>query len=389
MDLQKAKFAAWPRETGRFGIRNHVVAISSVSCANFAVEQLARRCDGLIPITHQHGCTHLGDDRQQVLRTLAGTAGNPNVGAVLIIGLGCESTTAGQIAEIVATENRMVDTLVIQQAGSVEDLLDRAERIVGRMRDFAASLERIEVGPEALTIGLECGGSDPFSGITANPTVGLATDALVDAGATVILSETTEMIGAEDALLPRIERQEDRDKLLGWIARYLDQARVQGCDLRGVNPTPGNIRAGLSSIEEKSLGCICKGGSKPIVEVIDYAERPGRTGLVLMNTPGNDPESITGMVAGGANCVLFTTGVGTPLGNPVAPVIKIASNSPMASRMASYIDLDAGRIIGGAAPQAVADELLEILLAVAAGQLTLSERNGCREFAINRIGATY
>jgi altronate dehydratase large subunit len=240
-----------------------------------------------------------------------------------------------------------------------------------------------------MTIGLECGGSDPFSGITANPTVGRACDALVGAGATVILSETTEMIGAEDALLPRIEDPADREKLEAWIAGYLDKARAQGCDLRGVNPTPGNIRAGLSSIEEKSLGCVCKSGTSPIVQVLDYAEAPSRSGLVLMNTPGNDPESITGMVAGGANLVLFTTGVGTPLGSPVAPVIKIASNSAMAARMTDYIDLDAGRIIDGAAPEAVAEELLEAIAATAAGGQTCSERNRCREFAINRIGATY
>ncbi len=197
------------------------------------------------------------------------------------------------------------------------------------------------------------------------------------------------MIGAEAALTPRIAAPAAREKLLACIGRYTAAARRQGCDLRGVNPTPGNIRAGLSSIEEKSLGCVVKGGTGPIREVLDYAAAPGGRGLVVMDTPGNDPESITGMVAGGATLVLFTTGVGTPLGNPVAPVIKISSNSALAERMSDYVDLDAGRIIDGFPLEDVADELWNLLLATATDHPTAAERNGCREFAINRIGPTY
>ena len=202
----QSRILGWPRQSGRVGIRNHVVVLASVSCANFAVERLAAACPFAIPITHQHGCTHLGDDRQQVLRTLQGTADNPNVAGVLIIGLGCESTPADEIAAGVAAEGRMVRTLVIQEAGTIEQMLSQGRAMLEQMRAFAAAQQPVEAPLGALVVGLECGGSDPFSGITANPVVGLASDALVDAGATVILSETTEMIGAEDALLPRVER---------------------------------------------------------------------------------------------------------------------------------------------------------------------------------------
>ncbi|MFP4107327.1 MAG: UxaA family hydrolase [Phycisphaerae bacterium] len=379
----------YPREDGVFGIRNHVLVISSVSCANYLVEQVGRAEPDVVTVTHQHGCTHLGDDREQVLRTLAGTCGNPNVGAVLIVGLGCESTSAADIAELVPTENRMVRTLVIQDVGNAEKLFRQAMGHIAEMKQFVAAQKAVQCGISALTVGLECGGSDPFSGITANPMVGLVSDRLVDAGATVILSEVPEMIGTQDALAPRIPDENVRADLFGRIDRYIQAAMDQGCDLIGVNPTPGNIRAGLSSIEEKSLGCICKGGSSDIVEVLDYAQAPSKKGLVVMDTPGNDPESITGMVAGGATLVLFTTGVGTPLGNPVAPVVKISSNTAMYERMADFIDVDAGQIIDGRPMDALAEATFGFLVGVCNGTLTAAEKHGCHEFAVNRIGVTF
>ncbi|MFP4052732.1 MAG: UxaA family hydrolase [Phycisphaerae bacterium] len=387
--MSEPTIRAWPRGEGRWGIRNHVLVVSTVCCANFAVERIAKADPAVVPVTHQHGCTHLGDDRQQVLRTLAGTCENPNVAGVLLVGLGCESISVADITACVATDGRMVRSLVIQEAGTVEQLLAAAADHLEEMKRFAASQEPQSRPVGDLVIGLECGGSDPFSGITANPAVGVVSDRLVAAGGTVMLSETPEMIGAEDALTPRIADAAAREKLLACIGRYTAAARRQGCDLRGVNPTPGNIRAGLSSIEEKSLGCVVKGGTSPIREVLDYAAAPSVSGLVVMDTPGNDPESITGMVAGGATLVLFTTGVGTPLGNPVAPVIKISSNSALAGRMSDYVDLDAGRIIDGVPLEEVAEDLWSLLLKTAGGQQTAAERNGCREFAINRIGPTY
>lgn len=377
------------RGDGSYGVRNHVIVLSCVSCANSIVEQLAAADRDVVPITHQHGCTHLGDDREQVLRTLAGTCANANVGAALLVGLGCESTGAADVAERVPTEGRMVRTLVIQDLGRRRRILEAGLAALREMKQFVAAQEAQAVDISHLTVGLECGGSDPFSGITANPAVGLVSDRLVGLAATVILSETPEMIGAEGALAGRLPDESVKRDLFARIAAYVGTAKKQGTDLRGVNPTPGNIRAGLSSIEEKSLGCIVKGGHTDIGEVVGYACRPTRKGLVVMDTPGNDPESITGMVAGGAQVVLFTTGVGTPLGNPIAPVVKICSNSRTYGKLSDFIDVNAGKVIEGAKIEAVAEEIFDLLVRVCSGERTAAEVNGCREFAINRIGATF
>jgi len=383
------KIQGYRRGDGRFGVRNHVIAMSTVACASSIVEQIAAGDAGVVPITHQHGCTLLGDDREQVVRTLAGICGNPNVGGVLLVGLGCEAVTVGDVAERVQGAGRMVRTRVIQEIGERSRLMELAAADLAEIKGFVAAQQAEEADLSQLTVGLECGGSDPFSGITANPAVGLVSDRLVEAGATVILSETPEMIGAEAVLAGRIPDEGVRRALFDRIAFYVRTAKDQGTDLRGVNPTPGNIAAGLSTIEEKSLGCIVKGGQTPIRELVAYAEAPRGRGLVVMDTPGNDPESVTGMAAGGAAVILFTTGVGTPMGCPVAPVIKISSNTPLYRRMGDFLDVNAGTIIEGAEPAAVADELFDFLVEVCRGRLTAAERNGCREFAVNRIGATF
>ena len=377
------------RQPGAWGIRNHVLVLASVSCANHVVDRVGRADPDVITVTHQHGCAHLGHDREQVLGTLAGTCANPNVAGVLLVGLGCESISACDVAERVPAEGRMVRTIVIQEVGRAEEIHRQAMAAVAQIKDFAAMQRPEPFDPSALVVGLECGGSDPFSGITANPTIGLVSDRLVAMGATVVLAETPEMIGTEKVLEPRITDPTVRGRLFARIGQYVETARDQGCDLRGANPTPGNIKAGLSTIEEKSLGSICKGGGSPINEYVEYAAVPSRRGLVVMDTPGHDAESLTGMAAGGAQVMLFSTGLGTPLGNPVAPVIKVASNSRTARRMSDFIDFDAGTIVDGEPREDVADRLFKLLLDVCNGSPVKAERNGCREFAINRIGATY
>jgi altronate dehydratase large subunit len=267
--------------------------------------------------------------------------------------------------------------------------MDVATQTLHKMKAFLSSRQRCDVEIGGLMVGLECGGSDPFSGITANPAVGLISDRLVELGATVILSEIPEMIGAEAALEPRIRDEDVRQRLFARIRDYVAYAKTRGCDLRGANPTPGNMRAGLSSIEEKSLGCIVKGGHSEIREFVQYAQRPTSKGMVVMDTPGNDNESLTGLAAGGAHLMLFTTGVGTPLGNPVAPVVKISSNTRTYERMKDFIDIDAGRIVGGLGIESVADEIFSLTVDVCNGRQTASERNCCREFAINRIGLSF
>ena len=374
---------------GLFGIRNHIVAMSSVSCANFIVEHIAKSNSDIVPITHQHGCTHMGADTEQVLRTLSGTCNNPNVGGVLLVGLGCETISVDKIASRVDCGGKLVKTLLIQEIGETQKMICAARDSLRQIKDFVSRQQRSDFDIRNLTVGLECGGSDPFSGITANPAVGAVSERLVDLGATVILSEIPEMIGAEACLESRIPDQTVRQKLLARIKDYVQFAKDAGGDLRGCNPGPGNIKAGLSSIEEKSLGCIIKGGRSDINEFVEYAQRPKCKGLVVMDTPGNDPESVTGMVAGGANLVLFTTGIGTPVGNPVAPVIKISSNTALYQRMRDFIDIDAGKIIKGTRTEVVADEMFEFLLNVCNGRQAAAEVNHCREFAINRIGPSF
>jgi len=380
---------AYRRGGSSVGIRNHIIVMSSVCCANSVVELIARNDREVIPITHQHGCAHLGDDREQVLRTLSGTCSNGNVAGVLLVGLGCENVNVEDISSRIPTDNRIVRSLVIQEIGKIERIVEKSVAYLREMKGFVRQQEREEADISNLKVGLECGGSDPFSGITANPAVGMVSDRLVKLGATVILSEITEMIGAEAAIKGRIPDQEVRRRLFSRIADCLRSARKAGCDLRGVNPSPGNIRAGLSSIEEKSLGCIAKGGHSELREFVSYGQAPERRGLVVMDTPGHDAESVTGMVAGGANVVLFTTGLGTPLGHPVAPVVKISSNSRTYQKMRDFIDINAGMIVEGADVGAAADEIFEFLVEVCSGRKTASEVNNCREFAINRIGCTF
>jgi altronate dehydratase large subunit len=331
----------------------------------------------------------MGADTEQVLRTLSGTCDNPNVGGVLLVGLGCETVNVNDVASRLDRSGKQVETLVIQEIGDLRKIMDAARASLRRIKEFVSKQQRSDFDISCLTVGLECGGSDPFSGITANPAVGLVSDKLAELGATVILSEIPEMIGAEAPLESRIPDGAVKQKLLARIKDYVQMAKDAGGDLRGCNPSPGNIKAGLSSIEEKSLGCIIKGGHSNITEFVEYAGRPKCKGLVVMDTPGNDPESVTGMVAGGANLVLFTTGVGTPLGNPVAPVVKISSNTKMYQRMRDFIDIDAGTVIGGIRVEAVADEMFEFLIDVCNGKQTAAEVNRCREFAVNRIGPTF
>jgi altronate dehydratase large subunit len=306
-----------------------------------------------------------------------------------LVGLGCETVNVNHIASRLDRGGKRVETLIIQEIGEIREIMDVACESLRRIKEFVSKQTRSEFDISYLTVGLECGGSDPFSGITANPAVGLVSDRLVELGATVILSEIPEMIGAEACLDSRIPDDSVKRRLLARINDYVRMAKDAGGDLRGCNPAPGNIKAGLSTIEEKSLGCVIKGGHSDINEFVEYAGRPNGRGLVVMDTPGNDPESVTGMVAGGAHLVLFTTGVGTPVGNPVAPVIKISSNTKMYERMSDFIDIDAGKIVEGTRVEAVADELFEFLLNVCNGAQTATEINNCREFAVNRIGSAF
>ncbi len=386
----KEKIMAYVRENGNIGVRNHVLVLSSVVCANRAASLLGDSFSDVISITHQHGCSQTGADMEQTLRTLAGVASNPNVAAVLIVGLGCESVPAEKIADKVKDTGKIVEFLEIQECGGVTNTVEEGRKILSDMINKVEEYEREAVNIDNIILGTECGGSDAFSGITANPAVGAASDLLVKKDGTVILSETPELIGAEHILKKRSINKEVGNNLIATVENFEKKALGTGVDIRGANPSPGNIKGGLTTLEEKSLGCIHKAGTSSLTEVNQYAECPSKKGLVVMDTPGNDVESLAGMAAGGAQIVVFTTGRGTPAGFAISPVIKIATNTTMYQSMKEHMDINAGVIANGEKTiEEVGRNIFELVIKVAEGKLTKAEKSGQRDFSINRIGPTF
>jgi altronate dehydratase large subunit len=377
------------RADGSVGIRNHVVVLSTVVCANVVAERIAQQAPGTVSLTHPHGCGHLGADFDLTLDTLVRLGSHPNVAATLVVGLGCEQIEAEIVRERIRKTGRPAQSLIIQEAGGTQKAIVRGTDIARQMVSEAAALTRETVPVSELIVALECGASDATSGIAANPIAGLLSDRLVAAGGTVLLAEAAELLGAEHILARRAVTPEVGRQLVDMVARVERLADSMGVDIRGSQPAPGNIAGGISTIEEKSLGCIHKAGTAPLQGVLGYGERPTGTGLYVMDTPGQDAECTTGMVAGGAQVVVFTTGRGTPLGNPLAPVIKVTGNAITARRMADHIDFRVDALIAGSADsEDLARGLWELLLEVADGRLVAAEVLGHREFALHRIAPT-
>jgi len=382
-------FPGYPRPDGSWGVRNEVLVLSSVSCANGVVNAVGRRVPGVRAVTHPEGCGRGLADMEITQRTLAGLCRNPNVASVLVVGLGCEFLQAPALAGAVRGSGKPVESLVIQASGGSRKTTERAVEIAAGMLAEARGARREACGWERLTVGLECGGSDALSGITANPLVGAAADWLVGQGGTVILSETTEMIGTEGILSRRAASPEIAVQVVEMIQ---GQRRfVKEClgPLADMVVSPGNIEGGLSSITEKSLGCIVKGGTTPVNEVIPYGASPSKRGLVLMDTPGSDIFSLTGMAAGGAQVMIFTTGRGSPAGFPIVPVIKVASNSDLYGKMEDDMDLNAGRLLEGEGMDAVAGDLIDRIRRVAEGEEPRAEANGQDCVAIHTVGPAF
>jgi altronate hydrolase len=384
----------YKRADGRVGTRNEVWVINTVGCVNWAAEKIARSAnerfsgaiDGVHAFAHPYGCSQLGDDLGHTRQVLAGLMRHPNAGGVLVLGLGCENNQLDALlAEAGAVDRSRVRFFNTQDVfDEVQSGVTALNELVERMRD-----DRRETVPaSALVLGNKCGGSDGFSGITANPLVGRVADRLTAAGGTVLLTEVPEMFGAERVLMNRAGSEPVYRDVVGMVNSFKEYFLRHGQPVYE-NPSPGNKAGGLTTLEEKSLGAIQKGGASTVTSVLRYGQQVRVPGLALLEAPGNDGVSSTAMIASGATVLCFTTGRGTPLGFP-APTIKVASNSEIARKKPHWIDFDAGRLLDDpGAMDRIADELLDFVLDVASGTtLTNNERNDVREIAIWKEGVT-
>jgi altronate dehydratase large subunit len=386
----KTTFLGYKRTDGTVGIRNYVLILPTVVCASHVAKRISEEVQGTVSLVHEHGCAQNGEDKEQTKRVLTGIAKNPNVSAVLVVGLGCETIGVPEVAEEIAKSGKPLETLIIQDNGGTLESIRKGSQIAQKLVEYASQLKREEIGIESLIVATQCGGSDACSGISANPASGYASDLVVKAGGTVILAETTEMIGAEHLLAERGVDKDVSQKILWFVQRVEDRAKAIGVDIRLANPAPGNIAGGITTLEEKSLGAVVKAGTCTINEVVDYGVKPSCKGLVIMDSPGQDTASIAGELASGAQIVTFTTGRGSPAGSPIAPVIKIATNSLMYSRMLDNMDVNAGTIVDGTETiEEVGQKIYDEILEVASGKLTKSEILGHREFSIDRLHPFY
>ncbi|ADI26563.1 UxaA family hydrolase [Geobacillus sp. C56-T3] len=388
--MENAQFWGYRRPDGRVGVRNHVLILPTIVCATQAARQVTELVHGTVTFIHQHGCAQVGVDYEQTFRTYVGMGTNPNVYGVVVMGLGCETHQGRSVAQEIAKSGKPVELVSIQDHGGTLGAIAEAARIATKMVQDASTVMREPFDVSELIVGTECGGSDACSGLSANPAVGYVSDMIVDRGGTVVLAETTELIGAEHLLASRAVNDRVAKRVYEVIEAMEKRAIMMGVDIRTGNPSPGNRKGGLTTLEEKSFGAAAKAGTRPLQELINYAERPTKKGLVWMDTPGHDIEQLTGMVAGGAQIVLFTSGRGTPTGSPIAPVIKIATNTPMFERMRENMDVNAGTIIEGKESlESVGRRIFDELLLTASGKLTKSEVLKQHDFGIWRIGPTF
>jgi altronate hydrolase len=373
-------FLGYIRENGDVGIRNEVWIINTVGCVNKVAKRLAE-LTGAYHFEHPYGCSQLGDDHNMTAKILAALVHHPNAAGVLVLGLGCENNNIAEFKKAIGEyDDRRVRFLNVQD---VEDEIAEGVKIIEELKVYRDSFERVAVPISKLKVGLKCGGSDAFSGITANPLVGRFSDKLIANGGSCLLTEVPEMFGAEHLLMQRATSRDVFDKCVDMINGFKEYYSSHGQPIYE-NPSPGNKAGGISTLEEKSLGCVQKGGGAEVVDVLEYGERVKNNGLSLINGPGNDIIAITNLAAAGAHIILFTTGRGTPLGGPV-PTIKIATNSDLAKRKYGWIDFDASLTLEG---DDLTDELFEYVLEVVNGKETRNETNGYREIAIFKNGIT-
>lgn len=389
----EAYFEGYMRENGKVGVRNEVWIIPTVGCVNSiarAIEATARLnkpegVDEVVAFTHPYGCSQTTEDQENTRTVLADLINHPNAGAVLVLGLGCENSRIEVLKNYIGEVNP--DRVKFLQVQDVEDEQEAAAEIMEELMNYAAAFKREKVSAKELVIGMKCGGSDGLSGITANPTVGLFSDMLVSKGGTTILTEVPEMFGAETILMDRCANRELFDKTVCLINDFKEYFIKNGQEIYE-NPSPGNKDGGITTLEDKSLGCTQKSGSSLVKGVLAYGERVQNKGLNLLSAPGNDLVASTACAAVGAQIVLFTTGRGTPFASPV-PTVKIATNSRLAGKKGNWIDFNAGRLVTDDVPmEQLADELFQLVLDVASGRRVKAELAGFHDLAIFKQGVT-
>lgn len=378
--VEPATVNAYVRENGDIGIRNDIWIIPTVGCVNGTARKLAE-LTGAIAVTHPYGCSQLGGDHATTQKVLRGLVNHPNAGGVLVLGLGCENNNIAEFKKVLGEVNpKRVKFLNAQE---FDDDIAEGVRLIGELKEYAEGFKREPVSVSKLKIGLKCGGSDGLSGITANPLIGRLSDRVIAMGGTCVLTEVPEMFGAETILMNRCINSGVFDKTVSLINNFKDYFTNHG-QVVYENPSPGNKAGGITTLEEKSLGCIQKGGSSAVVDVLDYGDTATKNGLNLLNGPGNDIVAVTNLVACGCQMVLFSTGRGTPLGTCV-PTVKVSTNSRLSASKSSWIDFNAGEIING---QNLDDDFFNYVIGVANGNETANERNGYRDIAIFKDGVT-
>ena len=373
-------FMGYVRENGDVGIRNEIWIVNTVGCVNKISQRIAE-LTGARYFPHPFGCSQLGDDQSVTQKILCGMVNHPNAAGVLVLGLGCENNNIELFKKILGEYNpKRVKFL---NAQDFDDDVEEGVRLVNELKEYASSFERTPVHVSKLRIGLKCGGSDGYSGITANPLVGRLSDKVISHGGSCVLTEVPEMFGAEHLLMQRCESREVFDKTVKLINDFKDYYTRHN-QVIYENPSPGNKKGGITTLEEKSLGCVQKGGLSKVVDVLDYGDRLTKNGLSLLNGPGNDIVAITNLMAAGVHMILFTTGRGTPVGAPV-PTVKIATNHSLAERKANWIDFDASPTLDG---NPLTDELFDYVISIAEGEETKNEINDYREISIFKDGVT-
>ena len=373
-------FMGYIRENGDVGIRNDIWIVNTVGCVNKVAERLAK-ATGALAFTHPFGCSQLGDDQETTQKILRGLVNHPNAGGVLVLGLGCENNNIDVFKKVLGEWND--DRVKFLNCQDYNDELEEGLRLIGELSEYASRFKRQPVSVSRLKVGLKCGGSDGYSGITANPLVGRFSDKLIGMGGSCILTEVPEMFGAEHLLMKRCESLAVFDKTVALINNFKNYFKRHN-QVIYENPSPGNKAGGITTLEEKSLGCIQKGGSAPVVDVLDIGEPVAKCGLSLLNGPGNDMVAVTNLTASGVHIILFTTGRGTPLGAPV-PTVKVATNSTLATRKSGWIDFDASPVLQG---ENLDDSFFDYILSVASGEETKNEIYDFREISIFKDGVT-